>query len=1429
MDELPHEDLPNEQVPPLSQDILSKIRAAFPSASLAKTPALGSPESDDDLDTNSQLDSDEEVEVYEMALEDGITTQAPTQDEAVDAMDIEDEARICDEDILSKFLVRDLLTQQQTGGVKEQKAQAMEDELALIAQQLEQIAITTGPPGDDSHHSVDPTKAPDTLRSDNEKDADMQMDNIILSVHAITKRLTRLAIAEDPSSAPVRKRPGRRYGLNSISDDESTESDSLSEESESDNEDSMVSKDNVVKSQRSSIASSAEVSASSDSEFEVEAILKFKNDDDGKPIYFVKWKGYTDRHNSWVREEDAGNTQDLIKAFWKKKNATSPSHNDERPERETWSTSRMDGPLDVTDQLIHLDFHGLVYNKLVKLIICVQCSLGLPFGMVHDHLTTKTSVPIATDKVPAACKKETVVHTLKGPMASLTVFTAALKAVLKRHGVELAEVGDMRTPDAWTAHFQEFHRRFPDVAPRIEGLQIYMVRRCATCRRAYTSLNVYNKHFVRLPSGSRACSFSDEGKPIMLAQRAADKAKAAFRISKEAPPTLPAVISDIEDVSDVETNNKGKALPRTKRNGRKSQGKGAKGSNDEADTPDRPQRGTAMVPKGEDITAQSFTRAKNRQFYFEVDASTKDVGTIPGANLLSWETRLQANRARMREQAQKATDGVKKDTFVETEGIRGFLEPFDPAIVYSACHISLRGGGLGNRLRRRLASLRKGSSMNDVRTVQSFHSSVRFLFKDCSPRTRPGTDWKPNLSDTSLAIYTGVQEMMICAVATHVLKPILARNGKSALFCLTPVQEQATRNLIHSLHVDRTTALSKKETLIAIERMYAMLYSIYFPPSSTQFLKQSFSSPLVAFLATLWIKHDGTYIEIQEFTPYLAKVQFMMRLAGFHKMQESFEVVEQGERDEQADCSSTPPSRSGSPQSSLQQAADVCFSPKKPAEGSPDGAVADEDFLLRQEMKDLRPRRKSLHDFEQELENEGKTGSQRWFLFVKTWTATYLWEFMPTPFATLRGWMHTATHIVNRTTRRPIIVTTDDAGGTVQIGAATFTVDDFIAAIHRELELLLELIKQILMGVDLAEEGIQYNPYTIKDTMDEATPGYGIFNPLENEDSNKFFAALSKCGAFTKDGQPDQVDSAKIVEWLAVVDEAWKILYPLHHMLCGPVARGTEEGYYNIVNQTGGRRHVFYTTVQGAPLLLLRSDYHKNLKQTSLVKEIHRVCPHVLAEATWILIQLVRPVEAAFAAEYIIPPELFDKASVEYASGLYVSLGRRMDNITMSHCLKAFFERRLQCSIGLRLFRHLSIFIQRRELSKAPKDDKAKELVVAAEVMNGHTADTGERIYARLAQMGSGSGSLRDAQIKICLLMQRVYGVDSFPPPQSAKGLVKPTKQSPLLKQESSRKVTRPLKPRQGAVKQDKPSTYAGEVSKPARQLQRTRQRAQQG
>lgn len=49
--------------------------------------------------------------------------------------------------------------------------------------------------------------------------------------------------------------------------------------------------------------------------FEVSYIVKHKENIDGSIEYFVKWRKYDKKYNSWVNEIDF-NSKDLIDAYW---------------------------------------------------------------------------------------------------------------------------------------------------------------------------------------------------------------------------------------------------------------------------------------------------------------------------------------------------------------------------------------------------------------------------------------------------------------------------------------------------------------------------------------------------------------------------------------------------------------------------------------------------------------------------------------------------------------------------------------------------------------------------------------------------------------------------------------------------------------------------------------------------------------------------------------------------------------------------------------------------------------------------------------------------------------------------------------------------------------------------------------------------------
>lgn len=365
-----------------------------------------------------------------------------------------------------------------------------------------------------------------------------------------------------------------------------------------------------------------------------------------------------------------------------------------------------------------------------------------------------------------------------------------------------------------------------------------------------------------------------------------------------------------------------------------------------------------------------------------------------------------------------------------------------------------------------------------------------------------------------------------------------------------------------------------------------------------------------------------------------------------------------------------------------------------------------------------------------------------------------------------------------RNTPRPAVITTvDDDVGTFRYEGQVFTLPQLKAAIGKEIENLeTSIALDVLIGEDLAALGLDFDLSLLEDSGDETTPGYSIFGSTERpksdiphdikdvkiSDSDILMNTFIKKERFKdeENAASQRWDVDKVENWITEVERAWNLLYPLIHILSGPPPRGTEEASFTMRNLVGGRRHIFMADYEGQRLLTIRSDYHKGLRTTSLVKEIWRVLPYRLARVLYILLHLVRPIEMVLACDYLMKKPKIKAAAAEYTSGLYVHRGKRWDSGRMSDSLKFFFLKNFKCEIGLKAYRHLGIFVQRRELNRLHVKGK-KTLMVMAEVMTGHTETTGDMVYARTQGTGTVVYGLRDTHIQTCLVLHKIWGVES--------------------------------------------------------------------
>jgi hypothetical protein len=93
-------------------------------------------------------------------------------------------------------------------------------------------------------------------------------------------------------------------------------------------------------------------------------------------------------------------------------------------------------------------------------------------------------------------------------------------------------------------------------------------------------------------------------------------------------------------------------------------------------------------------------------------------------------------------------------------------------------------------------------------------------------------------------------------------------------------QREAVATLDHLLHAEQF------HIPMAEKARYAVLESIYFPRDNTETALRPFTSPLMAFAAMCCLEQHGgaVYAPIFLLPPKLSKMQFSVRLAGFHKL-----------------------------------------------------------------------------------------------------------------------------------------------------------------------------------------------------------------------------------------------------------------------------------------------------------------------------------------------------------------------------------------------------------------------------------------------------------------------------------------------------------------------------------------------------------------
>lgn len=116
------------------------------------------------------------------------------------------------------------------------------------------------------------------------------------------------------------------------------------------------------------------------------------------------------------------------------------------------------------------------------------------------------------------------------------------------------------------------------------------------------------------------------------------------------------------------------------------------------------------------------------------------------------------------------------------------------------------------------------------------------------------------------------------------------KQGNKGLMIHTRQQQDALAALDKILDAD--TLVFPNPT--ASQAKYEVLYSLYFPENNTFYARKPFSSPLKVFLSLLCLDRQperAFYASLSDFPPLLSKMQFSVRLAGFHKLVMNLEAL----------------------------------------------------------------------------------------------------------------------------------------------------------------------------------------------------------------------------------------------------------------------------------------------------------------------------------------------------------------------------------------------------------------------------------------------------------------------------------------------------------------------------------------------------------
>jgi hypothetical protein len=118
-------------------------------------------------------------------------------------------------------------------------------------------------------------------------------------------------------------------------------------------------------------------------------------------------------------------------------------------------------------------------------------------------------------------------------------------------------------------------------------------------------------------------------------------------------------------------------------------------------------------------------------------------------------------------------------------------------------------------------------------------------------------------------------QLLRCTISTF-KEPILDKNGHY-IFNFDVPQTKAIINLIRSLD-------GREPLRTVAERVVEVLHHLYFPSKCSRSVFHTFAEPIAAFFGILCLTYEGAPRTVAEVPQTCARLQFSMRLRGFHHL-----------------------------------------------------------------------------------------------------------------------------------------------------------------------------------------------------------------------------------------------------------------------------------------------------------------------------------------------------------------------------------------------------------------------------------------------------------------------------------------------------------------------------------------------------------------